>query len=78
VDVKYLPQMPDEAARQYLFAAIDRATRWVYVEILPDKTAQRAQGFLRRLIERARMRARLRTVGAQAWPSILLDNSGFD
>jgi hypothetical protein len=29
VDVKYLPQMPDEEQRQYLFAAIDRATRWV-------------------------------------------------
>ncbi len=29
IDVKYLPQMPDEPARQYLFAAIDRATRWV-------------------------------------------------
>jgi len=27
VDVKYLPQMPDEDHRQYLFAAIDRATR---------------------------------------------------
>ncbi|MBK1656590.1 helix-turn-helix domain-containing protein, partial [Allochromatium vinosum] len=35
VDVKYLPRMPDEDSAQYLFAAIDRATRWVYVEILP-------------------------------------------
>ena len=34
VDVKYLPQMPDQDPRTYLFAAIDRATRWVYVEIL--------------------------------------------
>jgi len=32
VDVKYLPQMPDEDHRQYRFAAIDRATRWGYVE----------------------------------------------
>lgn len=39
VDVKYLPQMPDEDQRQYLFAAIDRATRWVYVELLKDKSA---------------------------------------
>lgn len=31
VDVKYLPQMPDETARRYLFVAIDRATRWVFV-----------------------------------------------
>ena len=36
VDVKYLPQMPDEDQRTYLFAAIDRATRWVYVEIRRD------------------------------------------
>jgi hypothetical protein len=53
VDVKYLPQMPDEDARQYLFAAIDRATRWVYVEILPAKCAANAAGFLERLLEAA-------------------------
>ena len=28
MDVKYLPQMPDEDPRQYRFAAIDRATRF--------------------------------------------------
>lgn len=28
-DIKYLPQMPDEESRKYLFVAIDRATRWV-------------------------------------------------
>lgn len=39
VDAKYLPQMPDEDARRYLFAAIDRAIRWVYVEILPSTAA---------------------------------------
>ena len=27
VDIKYLPQMPDETQRRYLFVAIDRATR---------------------------------------------------
>ncbi|ADC62730.1 IS481 family transposase [Allochromatium vinosum] len=53
VDVKYLPRMPDEDSAQYLFAAIDRATRWVYVEILPEKTAQNAAGFLERLIAKA-------------------------
>ena len=53
VDVKSLPQMPDEDRAQYLFAAIDRATRWVYVEILPEKTAQNAAGFLERLIAKA-------------------------
>ena len=53
VDVKYLPQMPDEDHRQYLFAAIDRATRWVYVELLQDKSAASAGGFLARLIDKA-------------------------
>lgn len=49
VDVKYLPRMPDEAEHRYLFAAIDRASRWVYMEVQPDKTAITAAGFLDRL-----------------------------
>ena len=53
VGVKYLPQMPDQDQRRYLFAAIDRATRWVYVEILKDKSATAASGFLKRLIDQA-------------------------
>jgi hypothetical protein len=53
VEVKYLPQMPDEDRRQYLFAAIDRASRWVYVEILPTKSADHASAFLNRLIKAA-------------------------
>ena len=53
VDVKYLPQLPDEDQRRYLFAAIDRATRWVYVEILPEKSAAGAQGFLTNLLQAA-------------------------
>ncbi len=53
VDVKYLPQMPDEDQRSYLFAAIDRAPRWVYVERLENKSARSASGFLTRLIDRA-------------------------
>ncbi|WP_006788232.1 IS481 family transposase [Thiorhodospira sibirica] len=56
VDVKYLPRMPDESSRQYLFVAIDRATRWVYVEILPAKSAKHAQAFLKRLIKAAPFR----------------------
>ena len=36
VDIKYLPQMPDESSRRYLFVAIDRATRWVYFRIYRD------------------------------------------
>lgn len=56
VDVKYLPRMPDQKQRSYLFAAIDRATRWVYLEILTDKSAQQAKRFLERLIEKAPFR----------------------
>lgn len=46
VDVKYLPQMPDESARRYLFVAIDRATRWVFIQIKSHKTAAAAKAFL--------------------------------
>ena len=52
VDVKYLPQMADEDRRRYLFVAIDRATRWVFVRVYPAKTAANARRFLRDL-ERA-------------------------
>jgi len=53
VDVKYLPQMPDEAERRYLFVAIDRATRWVFVQIRPHKTAAAARSFLTALSKAA-------------------------
>ncbi len=53
VDIKYLPQMPDEAAHRYLFVGIDRASRWVYVEILGEKTAANARDFFQRLIAKA-------------------------
>jgi transposase InsO family protein len=53
VDLKYLPQMPEEEARRYLFVAIDRATRWVYLEVLPEKSAACARGFLERLLKAA-------------------------
>lgn len=46
VDVKYLPQMADETSRRYLFVAIDRATRWVFIQIKPNKTAAAAKAFL--------------------------------
>ena len=60
VDVKDLPRMPDEAEPRDLFAAIDRASRWVDVEIQPDKTATTAAGFSERL--RAKAPFRIRTV----------------
>ena len=49
VDVKYLPQMQDESSRRYLFVAIDRATRWVFVQLKANKTATSAQAFLKAL-----------------------------
>ena len=49
MDIKYLPQMQDETARRYLFVAIDRATRWVFVMIQRDKTAASARRFLQSL-----------------------------
>jgi transposase InsO family protein len=33
IDIKYLPQMPDETSRRYIFVAIDRTTRWVFMHI---------------------------------------------
>lgn len=56
VDIKYLPQMPDETARRYLYVGIDRATRWVFVRIYPDMEITSAVVFLDRLHEVAPMR----------------------
>ena len=56
IDVKYLPQMADEDRRRYLFVAIDRATRWVFVRIYAAKTAANARRFLRDLDRAAPMR----------------------
>jgi transposase InsO family protein len=60
IDVKYLPQMADESSRRYLFVAIDRATRWVFVRVFKAKTAANARRFLRDL-ERA-CPLRIRTI----------------
>ena len=56
IDVKYLPQMADEERRRYLFVAIDRATRWVFVRVYPAKTAANARRFLRDLERAAPMK----------------------
>jgi transposase InsO family protein len=56
VDVNYLPQMVDEDTRRYLFVAIGRATRWVYVAIKPDKSARSAKAFLQALARAAPFR----------------------
>jgi transposase InsO family protein len=49
IDIKYLPQMPDETSRRYLFVAIDRATRWVFLHIYKDMTDASSVDFLHRL-----------------------------
>ena len=50
IDVKYLP--PLGRRRRYAYVAIDRATRFVYLEILPDRRATTAAGFLGRFLDR--------------------------
>ena len=73
IDVKYLPhllgecrhspvrqRMADQTSRRYLFVAIDRATRWVFIRIYNSKTAANARRFLRDL-ERA-CPLRIRTI----------------
>lgn len=49
IGIKYLPQMPDETSRRHLFVAIDRATRWVYMQIYGDMTDKSSVDFPRRL-----------------------------
>ncbi len=53
IDLKYLPRMPDQKSRSYLYVAIDRATRWVYLEVMDDKTALSAKLFLKSVIKNA-------------------------
>lgn len=49
IDIKYLPRMSDEKSRRYLFVAIDRVTRWVFITLKPNKTADYARQFLQEL-----------------------------
>ena len=56
IDIKYLPQMPDETQRRYLFVAIDRATRWVYMRTYRDQSERSSTDFLRRLKQAAPMK----------------------
>ena len=46
---KYLP--PLARRRSYAYVAIDRATRFVYLEILPNRRAETAAGFLQRFLD---------------------------
>ncbi|MEK7703253.1 MAG: IS481 family transposase [Nitrospirota bacterium] len=56
IDIKYLPQMPDETKRRYLFVAIDRASRWVFLHIYKDQSEISSCDFLRRLMQAAPMK----------------------
>ena len=58
IDVKYLPQMQDEDKRRYVFVAIDRATRWVFIAIKQYKTAASAKAFLAAVRKAAPFRIR--------------------
>lgn len=51
IDIKYLPRMPDEKSRRYLFVAIDRACRWVFMHIYDNQTDESSVDFLKRLKE---------------------------
>lgn len=50
IDIKYLPKIDGE--RNYLYVAIDRATRIVIVDIYPNKKAESANKFLDTVIEK--------------------------
>jgi transposase InsO family protein len=52
IDIKYLPKMVDEYGRKYLFVAIDRATRWVFMEIMATKSSKSAESFLKNLVKK--------------------------
>lgn len=60
--------MADEDHRRYLFVAIDRATRWVFVRIYLAQTAANARRFLRDLKRAAPMKiARVLTDNGKAF-----------
>src|SRR5882757_6253331 len=48
IDLKHLPAL--QRRKSYAFVAIDRATRYVYVEIHPKRDAKTAAGFLARFL----------------------------
>jgi transposase-like protein len=48
IDLKHLPALQKRTS--YAFVAIDRATRYVYVEIHPKRDAETAAGFLKRFL----------------------------
>ncbi|WP_275299108.1 DDE-type integrase/transposase/recombinase [Billgrantia kenyensis] len=53
IDIKHLPQMPDEEQKRYLYVAIDRATRWVYLEVRRSQSAKDARAFMKQVEKKA-------------------------
>lgn len=51
IDVKYLPKMPDQKKRSYLYVAIDRVSRWVHTKVYENKTANNAESFIEEVME---------------------------
>src|SRR6185436_2848894 len=49
IDLKHLPAL--EKHKSYGFVAIDRATRYVYLEIHPKRDAETSEGFLNRFLD---------------------------
>jgi transposase-like protein len=49
IDIKYLPKI--DGKRTYLYVAIDRASRYVFAEVYPDKTSESANKFLENVIK---------------------------
>jgi len=49
IDVKYLTKLSDK--RSYVYVAIDRATRYVYAEVLFDLETATSAGFLQRFLK---------------------------
>ena len=64
IDLKYLPAL--EQKKSYAFVAIDRATRYVYMEIHESRNAETAVAFLERFLDHF----------PQPVHSILTDNGG--
>jgi hypothetical protein len=58
IDLKHLPAL--QKRKSYAFVAIDRATRYVYLEIHPRRNAATAAGFLERFL--AAFPAKVRTI----------------
>ena len=77
IDVKYLPQMADENKRRYLFVAIDRATRWVFISLFADKSAANAKAFLSALYKACPIKmTRILTDNGKAFTDRLFNYEG--